>query len=37
MKVVDKKALEHPAAGGTRLTLIPILPPKKKRPKHPKR
>ena len=37
MKVVDKKASEHPSAGGTRLTLIPILPPKKKRPKRPKR
>jgi len=29
LKVVDKKASEHPSAGGTRLTLIPTLPPKK--------
>ena len=39
LKVVDKKASEHPSAGGTRVILIPTLPKnrKQKRPKRPKR
>ena len=39
MKVIDKKASEHPAAGGTTVTLIPTLPKnrKQKEPKPPKR
>jgi hypothetical protein len=37
LKVVDKKASEHPSAGAIRLTLIPILPQAKKWPKRPKR
>jgi hypothetical protein len=36
MKVVDKKASEHPSAGGTRVTLIPTLP-KNRKQKRPKR
>ena len=36
LKVVDKKASEHPAAGGTRVTLIPTLPKSPKKPKRPK-
>ncbi len=38
MKIIDKKASEHPSAGGARLTMIPIVPPKsRKKPKRAKR
>jgi hypothetical protein len=37
LKAIDKKASEHPAAGGTRVTLIPTLPKGAKKSNRPKR
>ncbi len=37
LKVVDKKASEHPAYGKTQMTPVPSLPRSPKKPKRPKR
>jgi hypothetical protein len=37
LKVIDKKASEHPAYGKTEMILVPSLPKSPKKPKRPKR